>query len=82
MGLALLEFAIGRAQGRGARSLTLNTNERNETALRLYRKAGFVLQSEGIYGDGREICLERKLYGAERTRAAGGGSGRSPGVSK
>ena len=61
VGLALLEFAIGRAQGRGARSLTLNTNERNESALRLYRKAGFVLQSEGIYGDGREICLERRL---------------------
>lgn len=42
-GAALLGFAIGAAAGRGAGRLVVSVDERNEPAVRLYRRAGFVV---------------------------------------
>lgn len=41
VGRRLVEFAMARAAAKGCRSIGLNTNERNEDALALYRKCGF-----------------------------------------
>ncbi len=61
LGRALLEHALSRARGRNAKSMSLNTNEQNEAAQRLYRKAGFRLQTEAIWSGGRETCWVRPL---------------------
>ena len=61
LGLALLEHAVARAVERGAGAIRLATNERNEAALRLYTRAGFVAASEAIFPGGREIGLVRRL---------------------
>lgn len=42
-GSALLGFAIRAAAGRGAGRLVVSVDERNEPAVRLYRRAGFVV---------------------------------------
>jgi GNAT superfamily N-acetyltransferase len=61
LGLALLEFAVARAAERGAGAISLQTNERNASALRLYTRAGFAPSSEAIFPGGREIGLVRRL---------------------
>ncbi len=61
VGRALLEFTLGRARTRGARAIALNSNERNQPAVRLYRAAGFQLASERIWTGGREVRWGRRL---------------------
>jgi formyl-CoA transferase len=61
VGRGLLDFALARARARGARILGLNTNERNEPAMRLYRGAGFRVSAEPRWGGGREVRWSRRL---------------------
>ena len=60
VGLRLVEFAIARAIEGGCRSIGLNTNERNEDALALYRKLGFVAE-RALWDGGRQLWLQRPL---------------------
>jgi ribosomal protein S18 acetylase RimI-like enzyme len=60
VGLRLVEFALARAIERGCRSMGLNTNERNEGALALYRKCGFVAE-RARWDGGRQLWLLRSL---------------------
>jgi hypothetical protein len=57
VGARLLDASIGRARTRGCRVLGLDTNERNEDALRLYRRAGFTAE-RSRWGGGRQLWLE------------------------
>ncbi|NEP81553.1 MAG: GNAT family N-acetyltransferase [Okeania sp. SIO3B3] len=52
VGRQLVEFALARASERGCRSIGLSTNERNEAALRLYKRLGF--------------CSVRTLWGSRQ----------------
>lgn len=61
VGRALMHFAIERARARGARFLSLTTNEHNDRGQRFYKRAGFEPISEPLYGDGREISLVHRL---------------------
>lgn len=61
LGRALIDFAIERARTRGARFLSLSTNENNAAGQRFYGRVGFVPMSEPLYGDGREISLVLRL---------------------
>ena len=61
LGRALIDFAIERARTRGARFLSLSTNENNAAGQRFYGRVGFVPMSEPLYGDGREINLVLRL---------------------
>jgi ribosomal protein S18 acetylase RimI-like enzyme len=58
--LRLVEFAIARATVKGCRSIGLNTNERNENALALYRRSGFSAERT-LCGSGRQLWLQRWL---------------------
>ena len=60
VGLRLLEFAIGRAREKGCRAMGLNTNERNEAAVALYRKVGFRYERP-LWNGGRQLWLDRSL---------------------
>lgn len=59
VGLRLVEFALARASERGCRSVGLNTNERNEAALALYRRLGF-RSLRPLWG-GRQLWLDKSL---------------------
>ncbi len=61
VGSALLDHVLERARRRGARAIALVTNERNEAARALYARAGFRDAAEAIWGDGREIHMQRSL---------------------
>jgi ribosomal protein S18 acetylase RimI-like enzyme len=63
MGRQLLEFAMARATRRGCRLMGLNTNERNQGALALYRKCGFVAERP-LWDGGRQLWLQRSLENA------------------
>jgi ribosomal protein S18 acetylase RimI-like enzyme len=58
LGRALLDAAIDRARARGCRRIKLDTAERNEPALALYRSAGF---SDEAYEGGRALLLRLRL---------------------
>jgi ribosomal protein S18 acetylase RimI-like enzyme len=60
VGLRLVQFAIARANERGCRSMGLNTNERNEGALALYRRLGFRSERPRWQG-GRQLWLNKPL---------------------
>ena len=60
VGLQLVQFAIDRAIGRNCRSMGLNTNERNEGALTLYRRLGFSSERSHWRG-GRQLWLNKPL---------------------
>jgi ribosomal protein S18 acetylase RimI-like enzyme len=60
VGLRLVEFAIARATARGCRSIGLNTNERNEGAVGLYRQLGFVAE-RALWQGGRQLWLTKSL---------------------
>ena len=64
VGRQLLQNAIARARKRGARALSLTTNERNEAAQGLYRREGLAPQSHALWADGREILWGMELEGA------------------
>jgi ribosomal protein S18 acetylase RimI-like enzyme len=58
VGRALLAAAIERARERGARRIALDTAERNEAAVALYRSFGF---SDEAYEGGRAMLLRLRL---------------------
>jgi ribosomal protein S18 acetylase RimI-like enzyme len=58
IGTSLVVDALHWAQRRGAASMLVNTQERNQTALALYEQLGFVLEPEGL------DVLELPLRGA------------------
>jgi len=60
VGRQLVQFAIARAIERGCRSMGLNTNERNEGALALYRQLGFRAERPRWQG-GRQLWLTKPL---------------------
>jgi ribosomal protein S18 acetylase RimI-like enzyme len=60
VGLELVQFAMARAIARGCRSMGLNTNERNEGALALYRRLGFRAERPRWQG-GRQLWLAKAL---------------------
>lgn len=62
LGTALLRHALQRAAARRARVIVLQTNERNEAALRLYTREGFAVATEVVWSGGREIRLVRSLH--------------------
>ncbi len=64
VGRALLRHALARAQARGARRFSLNTNEGNAVAQLLYRSEGLSLQSHALYPGGREVLWVRALHAA------------------
>ena len=57
VGRQLLAASVETARARGARVVGLNTNERNQEALRLYAAAGFSAQ-RGRWGGGLQLWLE------------------------
>jgi ribosomal protein S18 acetylase RimI-like enzyme len=57
VGRQLLAASVETARVRGARVVGLNTNERNQEALRLYAAAGFSAQRRR-WGGGRQLWLE------------------------
>jgi GNAT superfamily N-acetyltransferase len=59
LGRALVEATIARARARGCRRVELDTNERNDAALRLYGSFGFSATANG-YG-GRDLYLRLHL---------------------
>jgi ribosomal protein S18 acetylase RimI-like enzyme len=60
VGRRLIEFAMAHAAERGCRSIGLNTNERNEGALALYQRLGFVAE-RALWNGGRQLWLQRSL---------------------
>jgi ribosomal protein S18 acetylase RimI-like enzyme len=64
VGRSLLRHALARAETRGALRIGLNTNERNEAALSLYRSEGLSPQSHALYPGGREVLWTRGIGGA------------------
>src|SRR3954462_7694752 len=59
LGRALVEATLDRARARGCRRVELDTNERNDAALRLYGSFGFSATANG-YG-GRDLYLRLHL---------------------
>jgi GNAT superfamily N-acetyltransferase len=51
LGRALVEGVVGRARARGCRRIELDVNDRNDTALGLYRSFGFS-NEDARYGGG------------------------------
>jgi ribosomal protein S18 acetylase RimI-like enzyme len=60
LGRAMLHAAIERARARGCRRIELDTAERNEAAMSLYRSFGF---SDEAYEGGRALFLRLRLEG-------------------
>jgi len=60
VGLRLVEFTIIRATGRGCCLVGLNTNERNDAAIALYRRSGFLCERTQWSG-GRQLWFEKQL---------------------
>ena len=46
MGIGLMEFFEGFCREKGCHKLTLSTSERHKAALKLYKKAGFKVESK------------------------------------
>ncbi len=64
VGRALLRYALGRAEARGARRFGLLTNESNAAAQALYRAEGLAPQSHALYPEGREVLWVKTLGSA------------------
>ncbi len=60
VGSRLVEYALARARAKGCRAATLDTNELNEPAIRLYRRLGFSCGSSRFPG-GKQLWFERSL---------------------
>jgi ribosomal protein S18 acetylase RimI-like enzyme len=60
LGLRLVETAIARAAARGCRIIGLNTNERNEAAVALYRRLGFRAE-HARWQEGRQLWFEKVI---------------------
>lgn len=63
VGRLLLRYAATRARERGARRLTLTTNEGNTEAQALYRSEGLAPASHARYPGGREVLWSVRLGG-------------------
>ena len=61
IGRSLVRHALGRAEARGARRFSLNTNDGNEAAHALYRAEGLSPQSHALYPGGREVLWVKEL---------------------
>lgn len=59
VGLRLVEFTIIRATERGCSLVGLNTNERNEAAIALYKRSGFFCERTQWRG-GRQLWFEKQ----------------------
>lgn len=57
---SLVEFAVARGQSKGCQSMVVDTNERNEAAVRLYTQLGFSSRSTGWPG-GKQLWLRKEL---------------------
>jgi len=60
IGLELAESVTGRARKRSCRVIGLNTNERNEAALSLYQRLGFIAERASWNGS-RQLWLEKNI---------------------
>lgn len=65
VGRALLRHALDRAEARGARRLSLNTNEGNVAAQSLYRSEGLAPQTHALYPGGREVLWAKEIGAAK-----------------
>lgn len=60
-GRALMDFVLERSRARGAKTIGLITNERNESAQALYREVGYELEATPAWPGGREVRWFRKV---------------------
>ena len=60
IGTRLVQFAIDRAREKGCRAIKLDTNERNDEAIQLYRKLGFSSGSSRFPG-AQQLSMEKTL---------------------
>lgn len=64
VGRSLLRHSLARAEARGARRFSLNTNDHNQEAHSLYRSEGLSPQSHALYPDGSEVLWSRRIGAA------------------
>jgi GNAT superfamily N-acetyltransferase len=64
VGRALLDHAVACAGARGAKRVSLLTNEKNEVAHVLYRAAGFEPDTHPVYGTAHEVLWILEEVGA------------------
>ncbi len=60
VGARLVQFAISRAEEKGCKSIKLDTNDRNQEAIRLYKRLGFVSNSTR-FPDSHQLSFEKGL---------------------
>lgn len=60
LGTKLVESALERALNKGCASAVVDTNERNITAIRLYRRLGFS-SSSGRWDEGHQLWFRKRL---------------------
>jgi ribosomal protein S18 acetylase RimI-like enzyme len=77
VGRALLRHALARAQQRGARRFSLNTNDGNLGAHALYGAEGLAPQSHALYPGGREVLWVKALPATDAGRADDGPAARA-----
>ena len=58
IGRALIEHVVGHARSAACRSVTLNVNRNNVSALRVYERCGFVIRERGDFPIGNGFLLE------------------------
>lgn len=58
LGARMLAHVEDRSLGLGARTLMLTVNKRNEKALKLYRRAGFVVREEAVFDIGNGYVMD------------------------
>jgi len=66
IGFDLVGSVIERAAQRGCRVIGLNTNERNEAALSLYRRLGFSAPERALWRGARQLWLEKRIEPLEQ----------------
>jgi len=57
-GRTMLEHAMGGAEERGAREMSLSVNKQNHRAQRLYQRAGFRIASEVVFDIGQGFVMD------------------------